>query len=227
MGCAAVLIWAATTTADATVTEPSLWPLLKKKPVSLVANDWCPQHCEDNKLHKGYVVDIVSRALALEGISFNLRFVPWSRAMLMVERGEADGLLTPTVPGFHQFFYPDQAVGYQQYCFYVNAASTWTYRQYSDLQGKRIALLADSGLGALDDYLKANKSSITVHEMVGEHDYAVRLFTFLALKRADAVVITSDVFDFHQSHGTLAKGFKSAGCLASEKMAVGLSRSDL
>ncbi len=223
VGCATMVVWAGA----AAAAEPSLWPALQTKPVSLVANDWCPQHCENSKPHKGYVVDIVSQALALEGVPFNLRYVPWSRAMLMVERGEADGVLTPTVPSFPKFYYHEQAVGYQQYCFYVNAASPWKYQQYSDLKGKRIALLADSGLGALDDYLKANKSSISVHEMVGEHDYAVRLFTFLALKRTDTVVITTDVFDYNQSRGTLAKGFKSAGCLASEKMALGLSRTDL
>lgn len=220
--CVSVLVWPA----SAVALEQTLWPTLQTKAVNLVANDWCPQHCEDSTTHKGYVVDIVSQALALEGVNVSLRFVPWSRALMMVQRGEADGVLTPTVPGFPQFLYPDLAVGYPQYCFYVDAASHWKYRQYSDLQGKRVALLADSGLGALDDYLKANKSTITVHLMVGEHDYANRLFNFLTLKRTDTVVITSDVFNYEQARDTLSAGFKSAGCLPSEKMAVGLSKSD-
>ncbi|WP_426211561.1 hypothetical protein [Massilia sp. TWP1-3-3] len=31
-------------------------------PVRLVADDWCPQHCEGDTLRKGYIVDIVGHA---------------------------------------------------------------------------------------------------------------------------------------------------------------------
>lgn len=202
------------------------WKALRNKPVALVADDWCPQHCEKSSTEKGYVVDIVSQALELEGVPFTLQYVPWTRALRMVERGNADGLLTPTVPGFPQFRYHRQAVGYQQYCFYVDKESEWKYARYADLQGKRIAMLADSGLGPLEGYLKANKGSITVSELRAENDFAFRLFKFLASKRADTVVLTSDVFDYSQAMGVVDKGYKSAGCLDREKMAVGLTHGD-
>jgi polar amino acid transport system substrate-binding protein len=193
----------------------------------LVANDWCPQHCEKDTEDKGYVVDIVSQALRLEGVPFSLRYFPWSRAMLMVDRGEVDGLLTPTIPGFPQYFFHGQAVGYQQYCFYADKSNSWTYGKPADLQGKRIAMLADSGLGELDDYLKANSGTISVTTLTGEHDFAKRLFTFLGLKRADAVVMTTDVFEYGQKKGDIGKNFRPVGCLEREKMAIGLSRKDL
>jgi polar amino acid transport system substrate-binding protein len=96
---------------------------IQQKPVLLVADDWCPQHCKGGQAEKGYVVDIVTQALALEGVPFTLQYVPWTRAMDMVTRGEADGLLTPTVPGFPQFLYHQKAVCYQKYCVYVEAGS--------------------------------------------------------------------------------------------------------
>lgn len=198
----------------------------QQKPVRLVANDWCPQHCESGYAEKGYVVDIVTKALALEGVPFTLQYVPWTRAMDMVTRGEADGLLTPTVPGFPQFLYHQKAVGYQQYCFYVEAGSNWKYNRFADLAGKRLAYLKDSGLGPIEDYLKANKSSIATTEMTGEKDFARRLFVFLGKKRADTVIVTSDVFAFGQSKGDIGRDFKQAGCLEQEKMAVGLSAAD-
>lgn len=196
---------------------------LQQKPVRLIADDWCPQHCESGHAEKGYVVDIVSQALALEGIPYTLQYMPWARAMNMVTRGDADGLLTPTVPGFPQFLYHEKAVGFQQYCFYVDAESRWKYNRFTDLNGKRLAYLKDSGFGPLEDYLKVNKSIITTTEMTGDKDFAKRLFAFLGLKRADAVIVTTDVFEFGQAQGDIAKGFKRAGCLAQEKMAVGLS----
>lgn len=193
------------------------------RPVTLVADDWCPQHCEADPQRKGYVVDIVTEALRSEGFAVDLRYVPWARAMNMVIRGDADGLLTPTVPGFPQFLYASKAVGYQQYCFYVPESSHWRYTRFSDLLGKRLAYLKDSGFGALDDYLKAHKSSITTTEMTDGRDFARRLFKFLGLQRADAVIVTTDVYAYSVAKGDISPDFKPAGCLADEKMAVGLS----
>jgi polar amino acid transport system substrate-binding protein len=201
-------------------------PVLREKPVSLVVDDWCPQHCQNSTTEKGYVVDIVSQALAIQGVPYTLQYVPWTRAMRMVEHGEADGLLTPTVNGFPQFMYHQQAVGYQQYCFYVDQATHWKFVNYPDLKGRHIALLADSGMGAIEDYLKANKDTIRVTELRGENDFAARLIQFLSSKRADTVVLTSDVFEYIQAKGIAGKGIKSAGCLDREKMAVGLSNVD-
>lgn len=200
--------------------------MLHNKPVALVADDWCPQHCQNGTTKKGYVVDIVTQALELEGIPFTVQYVPWTRAMRMVERAEADGLLTPTVPGFPQFRYHRQAVGYQQYCFYVDKGTDWKFASYSDLLGKGVGMLADSGLGPLEGYLHANRNSITVHELRADSDFTARLFKFLDSKRVDTVVLTSDVFEYNQAERVVGEGYKAAGCLDREKMAVGLSSRD-
>ncbi|MCV2361258.1 transporter substrate-binding domain-containing protein [Paucibacter sp. TC2R-5] len=205
--------------------QPS-WPELQRKPVALVANDWCPQHCESGAPDKGYVVDIVTQALQSQGVPYTLHYFPWSRAMRMVDRGEVDGLLTPTVPGFPKYIFHAQAVGYQQYCFYADKSSQWRYRQPADLQNQHIAMLADSGLGEVDDYLKAHHSTITVTRFKGEQHFAKRLFIFLGLKRADTVVLSTDVFEYGQSKGDIGRNFQAVGCLEKEKMVVGLSKKD-
>jgi len=208
------------------VSAQSAWPALQKRPVTLLANDWCPQHCESGTPDQGYIVDIVTQALQLQGVPFTLHYFPWSRAMRMVDRGEADGLLTPTVPGFPQYLFHTQAVGYQQYCFYADKSSTWRYTKPADLQGRHIAMLADSGLGAVDDYLQAHRSSVTVTQFAASNDFAKRLFTFLGRKRADTVILTTDVFEYGQSKGDIGRNFQPVGCLETEKLAVGLSRKD-
>lgn len=192
-------------------------------PVRLVADDWCPQHCESGS-DKGYIVDIVGQALAAEGVPHTIVYRPWMRALRLTERGEFDGLLTPTVKGYPQFLYHQQAVGYQQYCFYVNADTAWTYTAPHDLHGKRIAYLKESGFGELDHYIAAHRNRIVTDEFVGSQDMKGRMFRFLAARRADAVIMTSDVYEAGVRDGLDGASFRQAGCLGQEKLAVGLSK---
>ena len=194
------------------------------KPIALVADDWCPQHCEFDKQHKGYIVDIVSRALAEEGVPYTIVYRPWIRALRLTELGTYDGLLTPTADGYTQFQFHREAVGYQQYCFYVNADSAWTYAAPKDLLGKRVGYLKESGFGKLESYMAANKGAIQVEEFASSADFIRRIFKFLAAGRADTIIMTTDVYDMAVRSGDTARTFKSAGCLPSEKLVVGLTK---
>jgi polar amino acid transport system substrate-binding protein len=133
-------------------------------------------------------------------------------------------LLTPTVDGYRQFMFNQEAVGYQQYCFYVKANSDWRYSQPQDLLGKRVAHLRESGFGELEKYLAQNKDAIKVETFSGSRDVIARIFQFLGAGRADAAIMTSDVYDWGVRSGDTPHTFRSAGCLANEKMAVGLTR---
>lgn len=199
--------------------------LAKAKPISLVANDWCPQHCLKGEW-KGYVVDIVEAALKAEGLPFEISYQPWLRALREVQAGKKDGLLTPTVPGFPQFLYHEEAVGYQEYCIYSNRSSKWSYHTNSDLLGKRLAYLEESGFGSLDDYIAKHSQKIVTTKFTGDDNYPGRIFQFLSYKRTDAVIITSDVYEFSVKRKEIPDEFAVAGCLGKEKMAVGLTKVD-
>lgn len=194
--------------------------------VHLVVNEWCPQHCSQGEL-KGYVVEIVEQALKEEGVPFEISYQPWIRALRDVEKGRKDGVLTPTVPGFPQFIYPEEAVGFQEYCFYAPRSSPWTFRTNSDLLGQRVAFLDESGLGVIEQYMAENASRIGVTRFAsGDGNYVERIFQFLMTSRTDLVIITSDVYDFSVKNKVIPNEFRKAGCLGKEKMAVGLSKAD-
>lgn len=195
------------------------------KPILLVADNWCPQHCESDAKNKGYIVDIVSEALSEEKAPFKIVYAPWMRALRNVEDGVFDGLLTPTL-SYKNFLFHKEAVGYQQYCFYVNKDSEWRYTKMSDLLGKRIAHLKESGFGELDSYFKDNQKSIEVKEFVGDKDFTTKVFKFLSLDRADAIIITSDVYQYALKNKNITDSFITAGCLTNEKLSVGLSKHD-
>lgn len=193
------------------------------RPVRLVADDWCPQHCENGASRKGYVVDIVEAALQREKVPYVIEYRPWQRALAETEQGTFDGLLTPTVAGYPQFLFPREAVGYQEYCLYVRKDDPWRYTRPDDLIGRRVAFLKDSGLGELEGFLARNPQRVPTQLFSDGKGYTTRIFTFLARKRTDVVIITSDVYHFNVKTGVIADTFRTAGCLGAEKLAVGLS----
>lgn len=199
--------------------------LSPERPVRLVADDWCPQHCEQVEGYRGYIVDIVSRALELEHVPFTIAYQPWLRAMKSVQDGDYDGLLTPTVDGYPElnFIFHEQAVGYQDYCFFVTKGSSWQFTDFADLHGMRLSYLKDSGFGPLNDYLARHPKDIQVYEFSGGKGFTSNIFEFLSRDRADVIIMTSDVYEFALKRGDIRDRFRSAGCLGHEKLAVGLS----
>lgn len=200
--------------------------LLQNRVILLVADDWCPQHCEHQSEYRGYIVELVAAALSAEQAPYRIDYLPWLRALKAVERGEFDGLLTPTVNGYPQFLFHHEAVGYQDYCFYTRQDSTWQYRQFSDLLGKKLAFLQDSGFGELEGYLAQHREQIETQQFSGGQGFTRKLFDFLERGRADSIIMTSDVYQFSLKTGAIADRFRPAGCLGHEKLAVGLSPAD-
>lgn len=195
-------------------------------PVQLVVNEWCPQHCSHGEL-KGYVIEIVEQAFKEEGVPFEITYQPWIRALRDVEKGRKDGVLTPTVPGFPQFLYHEEAVGFQEYCFYAARSSPWRFHKNSDLVGQRVAFLDESGLGELEAYMTENSQHIAITRFASDdYNYVDRIFQFLMMGRTDLVIITSDVYEFSLKNKVIPNAFRNAGCLGKEKMAVGLSKAD-
>lgn len=202
------------------------WEQLQQHPVRLVADDWCPQHCDHEAEHKGYIIDLVEQALQTVDIPYHIDFHPWARGLLEVERGEYDGLLTPTVKGYPQFIYHIEPLGYQDYCFYTRKDSTWQYRKPADLLGQKLAYLRDSGLSELETYIAQHRNQIEVQLFSGSRGYTRKIFQFLERGRADSIIMTSDVYQYSLKTAQIQDHFRSAGCLGHEKLAVGLSRSD-
>ena len=197
-----------------------------ERPVRLVADDWCPQHCESGTPHKGYIVDIVERALRLEKVPYVIEYRPWGRALAETQRGSFDGLLTPTVAEYPQFLFPREAVGYQEYCLYVRKDDPWKYVRPEDLLDRRVAFLKDSGLGELETFFERNARRTPIQQFSDGKGYTSRIFSFLARKRTDVVIITSDVYHFNLKSGIIANNFRQAGCLGAERLAVGLSQAN-
>lgn len=194
---------------------------------TFVANEWCPQQCEHEPNYKGYVVEILEAALNEVQASYTIEWVPWSRGLDMVRRGKIDGMLGPTIEGFPEYHFGDEIIGHQEYCFYTNRDSDWTYNKPEDLFGQKIAYLKESGLGSLEDFFTKNKTKIKTHEFVLGNDIIKTEFQFLEKKRCDAVILTSDAVQYAIGRKIIPDQFRSAGCLGKETLAIGFSKVNL
>lgn len=64
--------------------------------LKVVSLPWSPFIYEENGVNKGIAVDIMDIALKNLDINYDLKFIPWSRALKLVETGEADAILAAT-----------------------------------------------------------------------------------------------------------------------------------
>lgn len=65
------------------------------RPFRIVATEFPPyEYTDERGRPAGIDVEIIGRVFARLGVPWDLRFYPWSRAWLMVEKGEADGVLS-------------------------------------------------------------------------------------------------------------------------------------
>ena len=87
----------------------------------------------------------------------------------------------------------------------------------------RLAYLKEAGFGDLEKYIAANRQRIRTEEFIGSRGMNKRIFQFLAAGRADAVLMTSDVYDMGVRDSKEPLQFREAGCLPNQKLAVGLS----
>ena len=65
---------------------------LEQKIVQLVTESYIPYAFEENHQIKGLAVDVVTEAFRRQGYAVELKMLPWTRALQMVQDGDADGI---------------------------------------------------------------------------------------------------------------------------------------
>jgi len=194
--------------------------------VTLVANNWCPQHCMNNTDKPGYLVEIAQAALSAEGIQSTITFEPWLRAVKSVEESERDGLLTPAVSEQKHLLRHKEPLASQRFCFYTLSSKKILLNTLSDFHGKTIAFVKGNDLGKeFMEYISEEKNGVTLHEIIsGTEEFAPRIFRFLTMGRVQSVAITEDMGDYYLGSNPSVKQQVSKGfCSPSEFLHVGLS----
>lgn len=100
------------------------------------------QEGEEGSAHSGFYVDIMREAATRAGIDLEFKVVPFKRALVLLERGEADIMLGPnrTVEREAYLDYLDVEISREAKVFYLREDEP-DIVDYADLAGRRIAVL--------------------------------------------------------------------------------------
>lgn len=87
--------------------KPIVASKLDDKIIQLVTDSYIPYGFEENGVLKGVAVDIVQEMFKRRGYTVELQMLPWTRALQMVQDGDADGIFCA--------FYSDERAVYLDY----------------------------------------------------------------------------------------------------------------
>lgn len=182
--------------------------------------DWCPQICPKGK-PAGYIVDIVEAVFKDSPYKLAFQTLPWSRAIIRVRTGAVTALLSPAKKEAPDLLYPNEPIGLQRMCFYVQKGSTWTYTDESSLTGLRIGLASDTSVEELNSYIQAHPTQF--HYMPYTKDYVPLSLRMLDIGRFDAFIFTYNSTVFTMRHLGLENRIQAAGCVSSAPLYLAFS----
>lgn len=171
------------------------WAGGPKPTLVMVGDNWCPYNCEPQAPQRGYMVDVLEKVLA-PYFTLTYQLKPWSRAVTMVESGEAQ-ILIATPSTTLQKIVPSAPMGVDQSCFFVRKGNPWRYKRLSDLNAVRLGVVQDyryDDNGPLDSLIAGyrNRNDVRLETAVGENALESN-FRKLKAGRMDVVVENENV----------------------------------
>jgi polar amino acid transport system substrate-binding protein len=156
-------------------------------PLHLVTQAYSPYIVQQNQDASGLAVDIVKEVFRRSGKEIDIAFYPWSRALYMLDHGQADGLFTikKTPERERQWLYPQEALLSQDYVFFARKTSTFRFNgDLSSLAQTRIGVVQNTSYGARFDQAAATGHFLALD---AAHNYELT-FRKLLGGRVDAVI---------------------------------------
>src|SRR5262245_53513286 len=123
------------------------------EPLLFVTEPFPPFNFEDHGKASGAVPEIVSAVCERIGAECRISVMPWRRALLMAEKGEAYGIFCLSkIPERDAKFYLGSPVVSSAYFLFVRSSNKLVYKSPADLVGYTIGAYGPSGtLRAAED----------------------------------------------------------------------------
>jgi polar amino acid transport system substrate-binding protein len=204
----------------------------EKPALIMVGDNWCPYNCAPEAANRGYMVDILDRVLK-PYFTVTYQLEPWTRAIKMVESGEAQLLVaTPATNG--KKMVASAPLGVDQSCFFVRRGNPWHYQQIDDLKALRLGVIQDYSYddnGPLDALIANYREHKDIRlEVAGGQNALESNFKKLKAGRMDAVIENENVGRYMIQELKLQDSVDFAGCaahhVATTHVAVSSTRSD-
>lgn len=197
--------------------------------LTLAATDWCPFSCSPSgSPHRpGIISEYLSQILKQHNITLNIKFLPWSRALVEANNGTVDGLLTVVPEETGHLLMPKTATANYTDCFFVRPDENWRYRDSASLKRVKIAYVQDYGYNEpLHSHIHDPGNTARLFEVSGA-DPSRRMVRLVQAGRADALIEEQLVAAWAQKQATKKlyqpTPLKSAGCLNSNPFYLAIS----
>ena len=178
--------------------------------IKIASIDWPPQLIVDSK-KSGYINDIIRHVFKNSPYQLQIKTYPWSRAIRLVQSGEADALLAPAKIEAPGLIYPDYEVGLQRMCFFTKEDSTFQYKGVSSLAGMKIGILQDGSISKpLTKYVTNHPDQFSY--MPYNKSYLQQSIGKLLIGRIDAFLFTYNSTIFALKRMKNAELVRVAGC---------------
>jgi polar amino acid transport system substrate-binding protein len=204
-----------------------------EKPVLIMVGDnWCPYNCAPEAVHRGYMIDILERVLGPH-YTLTYKLAPWTRAIHMVETGEAQLLIaTPAIT--EQKVVASVPLGVDKSCFFVRRGNSWRFARLGDLKAVRLGVVQDYNYddnGPLDTLIAGYRKSKDPRLEIAVGENALESnFRKLEAGRMDVVVENENVGRYMIQELKLKDSIDFASCathhVATTHVAVSSRRPD-
>ena len=190
----------------------------------LAATDWCPYSCSDSQHGRGIVADYLTKVFEQAGIALDIRFLPWSRALIAANTGAVDGLLTAVAEEAPQLLLPQTATMLYQDCFFVKPSDSWHFDGIESLHNVRLAYIKDYGYNEpVNSYLLNPPQQARFFEVTGA-DPSLRMIRLIHAGRADVLIEEKRVASWASARlNDRNQHLKQAGCLQGNPFYVALN----
>lgn len=170
--------------------------------IQLRADRWCPFNCTPGSPAPGFMVELVSEALAPFGHKVHYANLGWSRSLAQVHNGEINGVIgTDPDEASDLIFSPP--LGQYQEALAFRRGETLTVTTPQDLQALRLGAVQDYEYSdAINDYITEHKN----------HSHHVQLLTGEnSLNRNLRKLLTHRIDVLLEEHSVLLFALKAEG----------------
>lgn len=118
-------------------------------PLLIVTDPWAPYAYTEDGQPAGMDLEVTTQVFERMGVQVQWEFVPWRRALAMVEQGRADGVLDIfwTAARDSDLLYPGEPLSDAQFVLYQANARPHTFSHLDDLKGLKIGVVAGYDYG--------------------------------------------------------------------------------
>lgn len=133
------------------------------------------------------MVDIATAIFEARGFQVEYILLPWSRALISVEKGSFDAALGTSPEEFPKGIFPDEEIGIYYNYFFVRSDSNWSFRGDESFKNHVLGGVQDYSYGNLMSYINKHRKTKWVNLITGI-DVAERNLKLLLLKRIDIYI---------------------------------------